>query len=116
MAVRLRNVVVDCNDIEPMAAFWSGAADYEITSRGDPYWVLQDPSRRDFDIVLQKVPEAKTAKNRVHFDLWTLDAEAEAERIVGLGATRLERVKDWIVLADPEGNEFCVCKASPEDL
>jgi predicted enzyme related to lactoylglutathione lyase len=66
-------------------------------------------------VLLQQVPEPKQAKNRVHIDLYAEDIEAEATRLVGLGAKRLsdgpmsEHGVCWIVMADPEGNEFCVC-------
>jgi hypothetical protein len=55
-----------------------------------------------------RVPEPKTVKNRVHLDLRAPDVEAEVARLVGLGARVLAEVKDWVVLADPEGGEFCV--------
>jgi predicted enzyme related to lactoylglutathione lyase len=58
------------------------------------------------------VPEPKTVKNRVHLDLRAADVDAEAERLVGLGARVLGRVEDWVVLADPEGGEFCVQPAT----
>jgi predicted enzyme related to lactoylglutathione lyase len=64
---------------------------------------------------LQQVPEAKTGKNRMHLDIETLDIEAEAARLEGLGATRVqadqihEHGTNWVLMADPEGNEFCVC-------
>jgi predicted enzyme related to lactoylglutathione lyase len=62
------------------------------------------------------VPERKQGKNRMHLDLWVSDIEAEAQRLVGLGARRqsaqpLEELGSrWIVMADPEGNEFCLCQ------
>lgn len=62
-----------------------------------------------------KVPEPKTAKNRMHLDLMTPDPEAEIARLVGLGASRVADMEEygykWTVMADPEGNEFCVAKA-----
>ncbi|WP_353944127.1 VOC family protein [Streptomyces sp. HUAS MG91] len=66
-------------------------------------------------VLFQRVPETKTVKNRLHLDVHADQGrrDAEAERITGLGARVLERVKsqggEWIVMADPEGNEFCVC-------
>ena len=56
----------------------------------------------------QLVPEGKSWKNRVHLDLSATDREAEAERLVGLGATVRDRYTDRLVLADPEGNELCL--------
>ncbi|PDP87323.1 hypothetical protein CQJ94_12630 [Glycomyces fuscus] len=57
-------------------------------------------------LFFNKVPERKRTKNRVHLDLWAEDVEAEAERLTRLGASRKARVQDWVVMADPEGNEF----------
>jgi predicted enzyme related to lactoylglutathione lyase len=72
-------------------------------------------------LLLQRLPEPKTAKNRMHFDIHTPDIEAEATRLVGLGATRLqqdtlsEHGTTWVLMHDPEGNEFCVCDAGEHD-
>jgi predicted enzyme related to lactoylglutathione lyase len=66
--------------------------------------------------VLQRVPEPKHLKNRMHLDLWVADIEVEARRLSELGARRqsadpLEEIGSrWIVMADPEGNEFCLCQ------
>jgi predicted enzyme related to lactoylglutathione lyase len=66
--------------------------------------------------VLQRVPEPKQVKNRMHLDLWVADIEAEARRLSELGARRqsadpLEEIGSrWIVMTDPEGNEFCLCQ------
>jgi hypothetical protein len=75
------------------------------------------PVERDDDPtwMFAKVPEPKTAKNRMHLDLMTPDPEAEIAHLVGLGATRVTDMEEygyeWTVMADPEGNEFCVAKA-----
>ena len=62
-----------------------------------------------------RVPEPKTAKNRMHLDVMTLDPEAEIARLVELGATRVADMEEfgyeWTVMADPEGNEFCLARA-----
>ena len=61
---------------------------------------------------LQQVPEKRVGKNRLHFDLYTDDQEAEVERLLDIGATRHARIpepgEDFVVLEDPEGNLFCV--------
>jgi predicted enzyme related to lactoylglutathione lyase len=67
-------------------------------------------------LILQTVDEPKAGKNRMHLDVHAADIEAEAQRLVGLGATRrrdepfVEVGTSWILMADPEGNEFCVCQ------
>jgi hypothetical protein len=68
------------------------------------------------DLLFVAVPEAKTIKNRLHLDLRPDDQDAEVQRLLGLGATRADigqGEQSWIVLADPEGNEFCVLRPLP---
>jgi predicted enzyme related to lactoylglutathione lyase len=114
------DLMLDCNDVEAQAAFWGAALGYEPRRfPDDPDVLLHDPDDdRRPALWLQQVPEAKAGKNRLHLDLYVDDAEAEAERLVALGATRHERVTPkpgswWIVLTDPEGNELCACQGPP---
>ena len=114
-AVRLGSVVIDCNDFDAMWAFWRAVLGYEPREDPDPDWgVLRDPSDHDRQVSLQKVPEPRVGKNRLHLDLYTSDQEAEIERILALGATRFPRTpepdEDFVVLEDPEGNLFCVIR------
>lgn len=105
---------MDCSEPQRLAAFWAQALDYDITE-SDPDWAaIEDPAGRNPGISFQRVPEAKLSKNRVHFDL-SVDEdhlERERDRLLSLGATQIDvgqgpdRV--WIVLADPERNEFCL--------
>jgi Glyoxalase-like domain len=115
--VRVGSVVVDCNDFPKMLAFWQEALHYVTRGPAEEDWViLRDPEGRHVNVSLQKVPEARVGKNRLHFDLYTPDQEGEVERLLGIGATRHPRVpepdEDFIVLADPEGNLFCVVDTS----
>lgn len=69
------------------------------------------------DILFVRVPDRKVVKNRLHFDLKPKDQHAEVDRIIGLGATHADIGQSdvsWVVLADPEGNEFCVLRPRPE--
>jgi len=108
---------VDCDDLDAMVAFYTAALGYEpFGSAGDRYRSIVAPDGHGPKLVFQKVPEPKFAKNRVHLDLIVGDAiDAEVERLVALGARRLEDAafdeygSRWIVLADPEGNELCLC-------
>ena len=111
--------VLDCNDPERLADFWQAAIGFEVrTGDGQPYVTLSGSTlRRPLNhLTLQRVPEPKTAKNRLHLDLFAGDVAAEAERLVGLGATELSRVPEdatgsdllMVILADPEGHELCV--------
>jgi len=108
------SVVFDCADPASLAAFWAAVTGYEARPEDDDSWrTLRGPDGRP-NIGFQKVPEPKRVKNRVHLDLYAADEEAAAARIEALGATRLyvsENPDDiFVTLADPEGNEFCVCR------
>jgi predicted enzyme related to lactoylglutathione lyase len=114
MDIKVGMVEIDCAEPLRLAAFWADTTGYAV-KHGDETWVtLLDPLGTGIEIGFQRVPEPKTVKNRVHLDLHTPDEEAEAERIEALGATRLYRSEDpedvFVVLADPEGNEFCVVR------
>ncbi|MFI5282150.1 MAG: VOC family protein [Candidatus Dormibacterales bacterium] len=112
------NVTFDCRDPHAVALFWKAATGYsivEVKSPGNDHWVLSLPRRRLPRLVFVKVPEHKTVKNRVHLDLVPVahDQPAEVERLLELGATMVDDRREmtpggWVVLADPEGNEFCV--------
>jgi hypothetical protein len=111
------SVVIDCNDLPTMMAFWAEALHYEPREPAEDGWVLlRDPAGGQVNVGLQKVPEAASEKNRLHFDLYAEDQRAEVDRLLGIGATRHVRVaepdEDFIVLEDPEGNLFCVIDVS----
>jgi hypothetical protein len=107
--------VLDCADPSALAPFWAAALGYVNVGEVDNYVLLLPDGRAGPKLILQRVPEPKSAKNRMHFDLHPPDIEAEAARLEGLGARRLqaeplhEHGTNWILMADPEGNEFCVC-------
>jgi predicted enzyme related to lactoylglutathione lyase len=108
-------LVLDCADPERLAPFWSAALGYAHLGSAGGYALLAPEDGRGPNLVLQQVPEPRVAKNRMHVDLHTPDIEAEATRLVELGASRLqpEQLEEhgmrWVLMADPEGNEFCVC-------
>jgi Glyoxalase-like domain len=106
-------VVFDCTHPASLARFWAAALDgYQVApyddAEDDPSVLVEPTSGSGPWLWFTRVPEPKTVKNRVHLDLRAADVEAEAERLVGLGARVLGRVENWVVLADPEGDEFCV--------
>jgi hypothetical protein len=111
------DIVIDCADPVALAEFWSEALGYTKAGWFEPYFVLHAPVRHHPPVLLQRVPEAKTGKVRIHFDLRVADVEAEAQRLEGLGARRIDVGQGpnqaWIPMADPEGNEFCVCPGVP---
>jgi catechol 2,3-dioxygenase-like lactoylglutathione lyase family enzyme len=108
---------IDCADLDRMVEFYTAALGYEpYGSAGQTYRSIVPADGGGPKIVFQKVPEAKVTKNRLHLDLIVGDrVEAEAARFVTLGARRLsdgmveEWGTHWLVLADPEGNELCLC-------
>lgn len=111
-------IVLDCYDPATLAEFWAEAMQYTIRG-GTPngQYVMLRPAEGDGPkLILQKVSEDKTVKNRMHIDVHTSDIEAEAKRLEGLGAARLdpEPIEEWetawIRMSDPQGNEFCVCR------
>jgi hypothetical protein len=126
MGSRLTEIVVDCHDPVAQAAFWAAALGYQVvrTEQGQVEvapWEREPPDLAEQvrqapavpTLVFVAVPEAKTVKNRLHLDLRPVDRSHEAEvgRLIGLGARRAgvgQGEVPWVVLADPEGNEFCV--------
>jgi hypothetical protein len=115
MASVLREIVVDCRDAGAQAAWWSRVLGWPAVE-DDGYWWISSDGTEDAEMTLCfiPVPEGKTVKNRVHLDVSPSGCEQaeELERLLSLGA----RPKDigqppdasWVVLEDPEGNEFCL--------
>jgi Glyoxalase-like domain len=107
-------MTLDCRETDVLARFWMGALSplgYRRAFDAPPYVSLV--SETGPPLLLQQVPEPKRTKNRMHLDLGVEELEAEVERLVALGARTLEAGLTehgyrWSVLADPEGNEFCV--------
>jgi predicted enzyme related to lactoylglutathione lyase len=115
-------LVLDCADPVALAEFWAPALDYVSVGEVGSYVALFPNGRPGPKLLLQRVSEPKVAKNRMHFDIEVPDIEVEAERLIELGATRAqpdtlsEHGTTWILMTDPEGNEFCVCDAGqPHD-
>ena len=112
--LRVTEVVIDCADHGQVVDFWAAALGYERREVNEQYVALVPPTREVGrpPLLFQKVPEPKTAKNRVHLDFRAPVMADEVARLLGLGATLIatRSLGDfaWTVLADPEGNEFCV--------
>lgn len=110
-------LVLDCADPEELAEFWAPALGYLNLGSVGTYVALLPDGRPGPKLLLQKVDEPKVGKNRMHFDIEVPDIHTEASRLVELGATRVsispmsEHGSTWILMTDPEGNEFCVCDA-----
>ena len=114
------DIVIDCADPEVLAAFWEAALGYRRVGFAEPYFLLLPTERAFPPVILQRVPEPKQGKARIHFDLRVSDVPAEVRRLEGLGARRIDVGQgdevDWVPMAYPEGNEFCVCPGAPLDL
>lgn len=105
-------VMLDCNDLGAEAAFWQEVLGLEERMRFPDYIFLSRMGDQGPRLALQQVPEAKAVKNRMHLDLAAADPEAFIARVLALGGSRLQSHEmgdtRWTVMADPEGNEFCV--------
>ena len=137
MSIVMTAITIDCADPRTQAEFWSAALGWEIESvevwdaeisRGGKVvqsresWsnIISAAPNAPRRINFAKVPEGKTVKNRLHFDLKVDDLDTEVSRLVGLGASIVERraravdgridqgQDGWLVMKDPEGNEFCI--------
>ncbi|HEU5157487.1 MAG TPA: VOC family protein [Streptosporangiaceae bacterium] len=120
MTLRIQCVVIDCHDPAAVAAFWEGALGWRRTHDSADEIVLEPPAGSAADgvapdLLFVRVPDPNHGKNRLHLDLRPDDQDAEVARLIGLGARRAAVGQgpdvSWVVLADPEGNEFCVLRA-----
>jgi hypothetical protein len=115
MSLRLWSIVIDAHDHRKLAQWWSEALDWKIFFADDDEVVVSTPDERFPALLFTPVPEGKAIKNRLHLDFAPDDRDAEVERLIKLGATRTSvgqtGEETWVVLADPEGNEFCVLSA-----
>jgi hypothetical protein len=114
MGAVLREVVIDCNDPRLVAEFWGSILGWDVHHHGESFWMSQSGEPfPDMCLVFVPVAETKTVKNRIHLDVSPVgcDRDEEVARVEALGATRADvgqGEQPWVVLQDPEGNEFCV--------
>ncbi len=121
--LKIQCLTIDCQDPAALADFWAQVLDWKVgegATNNEAYIEKKpEPSHGDGypDLLFIKTPEHKISKNRMHIDLRPEDQLLEVERLEKIGATRIEIGQSsdpdttWIVMADPEGNEFCVLKA-----
>jgi len=111
------DIVIDGHDIELLVDSWAAALGYRKIGVKDQYGLLLPDNPAHPPVILQRVPEPKVAKTRVHFDLRVDDVEAKATELEALGARRIDVGQPadaaFIPMVDPEGNEFCVCPGVP---
>lgn len=113
MSAFMKYVTFDCADPQRQAAFWAEVTGYDLVTTTEDFAALAAPDKRGVrGILFWKVPEPKTTKSRIHVDLAAKDPAAEVDRLVALGAAKIEARQgngtSWTVMADPEGNEFCI--------
>jgi len=112
MAIRLGSVVINCADLDAMTAFWSAALGLTPgpPTEGGRFRVL---GGERMNLSLQVADTPVTARDQMHLDLYTDDQATEVKRLLDLGARHVrnhhDAEDDYVVLADPEGNQFCVC-------
>jgi predicted enzyme related to lactoylglutathione lyase len=116
MPVRLHHIVIDAHDLPGLAQFWSQALGWRVLSEREREIVIGTDETAPTGICFMPAADQKAVKNRVHLDLTTAahDRDQEIERLLALGARRVDigqtGTESWTVLADPEGNEFCVIR------
>jgi catechol 2,3-dioxygenase-like lactoylglutathione lyase family enzyme len=127
MSSRISHTTFDCHDAYALSSFWAKVLQFtdvpdDPNEPGDEECMIIDP-REGQRLLFIEVPDAKQVKNRVHLDLVPIDRtrDEEIERVLALGATPVDdrRHADgtgWLVLADPEGNEFCILRSDAERL
>ena len=122
MASKFTELAIDCADPNGLARFWCSVLDYEVLDEDDGIVTISPPMTPEGrnhpgpvppTLTFAPVPEGKTSKNRLHLDVNPTDREQgeEVRRLLGLGARHADvgqGDESWVVLADPEGNEFCV--------
>ena len=116
MPVHLHHIVIDTYDLPALARFWTQALGWKILSQQEREIVIGTDEKAPVGMCFMPVTDPKTVKNRVHLDLTTSaqDRDQEIGRLLALGARRVDvgqtGAESWTVLADPEGNEFCVIR------
>ena len=127
MAARMTTVLVDCRDADALAGFWCAVLGFEVVERSDEGWVEIGPPGQPEKgpvptLLFQAVPDPTPGKNRLHLDVNATDRDqaAELERLLALGATRADvgqtGEESWHVLADPEGNVFCLLQSRVDPI
>ena len=121
VGLRIGSVVVNVSDVPAATAFWSQALGYEPIYDPEPDWLILQPRDGGGPNLSLNLGETRPAEvPHVHLDLYADDQAAEVERLLGLGARRVEDWRypdepyDYVVLEDPDGNRFCVIDASPD--
>ncbi|WP_349898391.1 VOC family protein [Parafrigoribacterium soli] len=115
MTLKWEEVVIDCKDAPALGRWWADALGWDIVDEDEAGLEIRNPDRSSPTLFFGNVPEPKTVKDRLHLDFVPDDQQVEVDRLISLGATRVDigqtGEERWVVLADPEGNEFCILAA-----
>jgi hypothetical protein len=114
MALTWEQVIVDATDPVALGHWWAEALGWVVVNDDPEEFEIRPAPEQVPGLLFARVPEAKTLKNRLHLDFRPDDRDAEVERLLGLGARRADvgqGEQTWVVLTDPEGNEFCVLRS-----
>jgi hypothetical protein len=114
MGLRFSEICIDAADVHALGGWWAKVLGWpqELTEDGDV--ALRAPAGAGPDWLFVAVPDGKVVKNRIHFDFTPDDQQAEVDRVIARGARHVDigqGEQTWVVLADPEGNEFCILAA-----
>ena len=126
MSLRIQCLTIDSHDPKTLATFWAEVLGWRLTYE-EAHEIVIEPQKGSPecdlcpDLLFIRVQDDKAVKNRLHLDLRPADQDLEIQRVLGLGASHVDIGQDgnesWTVLADPEGNEFCILRAlTPEEL
>jgi hypothetical protein len=114
MGVTFTDLCIDAADIHVLGSWWAEVLGYPLETTDDGDVILRAPTGAGPNLLFLAVPDDKVVKNRLHIDLTPDDQQAEVDRLIRMGASRVDigqGQQSWVVLADPEGNEFCVLSA-----
>ena len=114
MTLVFDEICIDAHDIHSLSQWWSQVLGWQTEDTDDGDVLLRAPAGAGPPWLFISVPEGKSVKNRIHFDFRPDDQESEVARVVALGARHVDigqGDETWVVLADPEGNEFCILAA-----
>ncbi|OBA93756.1 glyoxalase [Mycobacteriaceae bacterium 1482268.1] len=113
MGLTFDEICIDAHDATALGVWWAKVLGWPHDIDDDGDVVLQPPPGAGPKWIFLAVPDEKVVKNRIHLDFKPDDQQAEVERLIDMGATRVDigqGEQSWVVLADPEGNEFCILR------
>ncbi|MFS8101172.1 VOC family protein [Lentzea alba] len=118
MSLTIAMITIDTGDARKLATFWAAALNTTIQNDWGEFIILAPNTEHGLTLGFQQVPDATPGKNRIHFDSHVPDRKAEVSRLESLGATEVAVHSIpglvWSILADPDGNQFCVGQADEE--